>query len=781
MVDTLNTGEAAPVPDSVTSTGDLVRALVELRRWAGNPSYADLAEAIGALRDRQQRSGGRPGKTTVYDCFRAGRRRLDTELFRDLVVVLGVPIRSQDHWWQAYRLAAGRNDDDTALPRQAEDLALWAPRAQLLGREQELAQLIARPPGSVTLIAGAAGIGKTELALHLTARWRQLLGAATLGMALDLRGYDPELEPLPPLSVLARLLQGAGVPPSGYEDLDVGDRVALLRRVVADRPAVVLLDNAGSSSQLLPLLPVPRRWRIVVTSRRRYAEVEDIVGAAVVLGELSQRAAVQLLSNAVGSARVQAELEAASRIVTRCGGIALDLTLVGAAIAAESAEWTLADHAARLEALPADELLRPALQLSYAALSERVRRTFRLAALHPGPGISVAEVAALAGCSRAEAANQIDRLVGEHLLTPVEPGFTMHDVVRAFALRQLLLSDPRSQQLQAVGRWIRQLGDDVRHHAPPGRPDTAWLTERLPVVAALVDSYADSDLIADIAELVVPVIECLDVAGQLAEAESLLRALLSNPEVPNRNTLRRKLGRILELRGDLSGAWDELRAALDPQDAEYGRSLNGVGNVLKRMGRSAEAVHYYRLAARQAELTEDCFAQGRALGNLADALRELGHLQWSERLFEAAGQCSAKADDQVNLAIMLSNYCELVEERGDFEEAVQLVVEALPTFTNLGFAALWVNAEGVRARCLLATGDLDGCEAALTRAERQAELSGIPEQRCDLAMIRGRLLAARGDQPRAVAELRAAVEAAQRHGLVGKAGQARILLDTVTT
>ncbi|MEE9965628.1 MAG: tetratricopeptide repeat protein [Propionicimonas sp.] len=759
---------------------DLTRALVELRRWAGNPSYADLAEAVGELRDRQHRSGGRPGKTTVYDCFRPGRRRLDAELFRDLVAVLGVPARAQEQWWQAYRLAADRRDDDTALPRHAEELALWAPRTRLLGRDRELAELIARPPGSVTQIVGAPGTGKTELALHLTARWRQLLGATTLGLALDLRGYDPELEPLPPASVLARLLQGAGVPPSGYEDLDVGARVVLLRRVVADRPAVVLLDNAGSSSQLLPLLPVPPRWRIVITSRRRYAEVADAAGAAVVLGELHQQAALQLLATGVGSVRVAAEPEAAARIVTRCGGIALDLTLVGAAIAAESEEWTLADHAARLEALPADELLRPALQLSYAALSEPVRRVLRLSALHPGPRITVAEVAALAGCSRAAVVSHLDRLVAEHLLTAVEAGFTMHDVVRAFALRQLVLSDPRSQQLRAVGRWIRQLGDEVRHHSPPGRPDTGWLTDRLPVVVALVDGFADTALVADIAELVVPVIECLDVAGQLAEAESLLRAVLNNSTVPNRSTLRRKLGRILELRGDLGGAWEELRGALDPQDAEYGRALNGVGNVLKRMGRSAEAVHYYRLAARQAELSKDCFAQGRALGNLADALRELGHLEIAERLFDVARRCSMDADDQVNLAIMLSNYCELVEERGDFDRAVQSVLQALPTFTELGFAALWVNAEGVRARCLLATGDLDGCEAALARAERQAELSGIPEQRCDLAMIRGRLLMARGEEQRAVAELRGVVASAQRLGLLGKATQAQMLLDTVT-
>lgn len=352
-------------------------------------------------------------------------------------------------------------------------------------------------------------------------------------------------------------------------------------------------------------------------------------------------------------------------------------------------------------------------------------------------------------------------------------------MVRAFALRQAVLTQPRSQQLRAVSRWVHQLTREVHAHSQPGRPDASWLTEHLPVVVALVDSYAATELIDDIAELVIPMIENLDVSGQLDEAEALLRALLNHPDVPNRTTVQRKLGRILELRGKLNEAWDHLRDALDPDDPEYGRALNGVGNVLKRMGRLPEAVHYYCLASRQAERSDDCFAGGRALGNLADVLREMGHLGWAEQFFAAGRACSERAGDRVNLAIMLSNRCEMIEARGDYAEAAELVAEALPIYIELGFVALWVNAEGVRARCLLATGDLDGCEAALVRAERRAELSGIPEQRCDLAMIRGRLSLARGDRRRAIAELQEVVVDAQRLRLGVKASQAEELLRRV--
>ena len=768
--------QSAPDPGSVTSPDELVRALSELRGWAGDPSFASLAEAIDDLRTRESRPGGRPGKVTVYDCFRTGRRRLDATLFLDLITVLGVPTRAQEQWWWAYRMAFGRIDEDITVPRRVDDPALWPPRTSLVGRDRELAAILQCAPGSMVMISGAPGSGKTELALHVVNRWHRLLGPKAAGLALDLRGFDPELEPLTPLSVLSRLLLGVGVSPAGYEGFEVDDRMGLLVRVLADRPVVMLLDNVGSAEQVLPLLPVPPRWRIVVTSRRRLDRLEELVGEPVVLGELSPSASLELLSRGVGAGRVDAEPQAAARIVERCGYIALDLTLVGAAIATESDEWSLADHAARLEALPADEFLRPALQLSYSALPETLRRTLRLAALHPGPWFVASEAAALVDLAIPVVVGQLGQLAAEHLLTPVAEGFTIHDVVRTFALRQALLTDPRSQQLLAVGRWVRQLTREVHAHAQPGRPDASWLTEHLPVVVALVDSYADTELIADITELVVALIEYLDVSGQLAEAETLLRALLSHPEVPTRTTVQRKLGRILELRGKLNEAWDQLRDALDPADPEYGRALNGVGNVLKRMGRLPAAVHYYCLASRQATLTDDCFAGGRALGNLADALREMGHLGWAEKFFADGRQCSERAGDSVNLAIMLSNRCELIEDRGDYAEAAELVAEALPIYTELGFAALWVNAEGVRARCLLATGDLDGCGAALERAERQAELSGIPEQRCDLALIRSRMWLARGDHPRAIAELQAVMATAQRLRLGSKVSQAEDLL-----
>lgn len=755
---------------------DLARALIELRSWAGDPSYASIADAVGRLRAQQHRPGGRPGTVTVYDCFRLGRRRLNQTLFLDLIAVLGVPLRAQEQWWRAYRAASGRPDGQLSTAHSGEDLALWPPQARLVGRDAELARLETLPPGSVAAIVGPAGSGKTELAVQLAHRWQRELGSQAVALAVNLRGYERDSAPLTSMAVLARLLRGLGVGSETVDRLAEADRGGLLRRMLADRAVVLLLDNARSAEQILPLLPASTRWRLVVTSRSPLLGVEHWLGESAVLGELSPTASLELLADRIGRQRLAAEPQAADRIVARCGHLPLDLSVVAAAIAAESAEWSLADHAARMEALPPDEFLRPALQLSYAALAEPVRRTLRHAGLHPGPWFDAAQLAALVDLAVPVVVGHLDQLAHERLLAPVASGYALHDVVRAFAQRQSVYVDPRSQQLAALRRLIGYLATEVEAHAMPGRPDNPWLSEHVPVVMGLVDSDASEDLIVDLVDLVIPVIEYLDVSGQLAQAESLLRAVLSHPEAPQRTTLRRKLGRILELRGNLSAAWEELSQALDPEDADYGRALNGVGNVLKRMGRVVESVHYYRLAALQAGSNQDCFAQGRAYGNLADALRELGHLAWADHFFTVATQCSSQAEDQVNLAIVLSNRCELVEERGDYADAVELVAEALPVFDELGFTALRVNAEAVQARCLLAEGDLAGCEAALARAEQQVGLSGMPEQRCQLEVVRARLLLARGESIQAASSLRAALGDAEQLGLTGIVTQMQGLL-----
>src|SRR5688572_13791392 len=70
-----------PDPGNVGTLDALTEALRLLKVWAGEPSYDTITERINVARKVAGGRGGRwARRSTVADCFKVGRRRLDTEL-----------------------------------------------------------------------------------------------------------------------------------------------------------------------------------------------------------------------------------------------------------------------------------------------------------------------------------------------------------------------------------------------------------------------------------------------------------------------------------------------------------------------------------------------------------------------------------------------------------------------------------------------------------------------------------------------------------------------------
>lgn len=752
-------GERPPRPGAVSGPDDLVRALISLRAWAGNPSYAALAVAVGDLRSVEGRAG-QPGKVTVYDCFRLGRKRLDPELVSDLVVVLGVPADERAAWRAARRDAYG----DVGMPATVGAADLGMPSSRLIGRETELRLLADRGPGTVSTILGLPGAGKTELAFHVAALWRSRLGPDCVALGIDLGGYDPDQDPVAPATVLARLLQGLEIPSSRVETLDILRRRDLFWRTIEGRPSIIVLDNAASATQVLPLLPVGSRSRVVVTSRRTLPELSD-AEPPVVLAELGEAAAVALLTTRIGARRVAAEPEAARRIAQRCGRIALDLTIAGAAVAA-AADWSLDDHATRLEALPRDAQARPALRVSYDQLPEPVRRTFRALALHPGPILRAADVAALAAIEDEQGADHLSVLGQEHFLTEIRPAqFRIHDVVRAFALHLGVTTDPRSQQIAAFHRLADVLVAEVLEHTNPGEPDLAWLDERVPELSSFASVAGGWSAYRQLAQLAASLTEYFGITGQPASAEEFLRLALVRPDPDLESRLRRLLGRTLELRGDLRGALEqfELAHSEDAPDAE--QHWNGIANVLKRMGRYREAVTYYRKSAQLARVRGNELTRGRALSNLSDMMRLLGHFTISHALSELAEGISRGVDDEVTVAIIRGNRTLLAAESGDLQQAIALAYNEIEAFEAAGFDVLAIGVRAQLARMLIDVGDIEPAWTQLADAWTRAEKADLPEQLSELRLVRARLRAEHGELAAAEADLHGVIEESRELGL----------------
>jgi tetratricopeptide (TPR) repeat protein len=343
---------------------------------------------------------------------------------------------------------------DTERPPPTPLARSWLPRAvtDFTGRTAVVERLTTTPGcDNVWVIDGMAGIGKTTLAVHVAEATAAQFPDAQL--FLDLRGHD-EGEPVGPAAALATLLRQMGVP-NGRVPPDLDGRSALWRGELAARRCVVVLDNAGSTAQITPLLPAGPGSLVLVTSRRR------LLGAAGLRIEslplLDPGEATDLLSRVAGADRIAAEPTAAGELARLCGYLPLALRLAGARLA-HRPTWRVGDLVRRLttestvlsELAAEDRTVAAVFSTSYDRLTPATRRTFRLLGLPASIDFTAPAVAALAGCALGDAQHALDELVDHHLLEePEADRYRLHDLLRLYA-RNLVVRDSQADPERAL-------------------------------------------------------------------------------------------------------------------------------------------------------------------------------------------------------------------------------------------------------------------------------------------------------------------------------------------
>jgi DNA-binding SARP family transcriptional activator len=358
-----------------------------------------------------------------------------------------------------------------AGPAPAGPAQLPADIADFTGREAQASYLsnaltrheAADGPGTVRIvvIVGAAGLGKTTLAVHAAHRVRDLFPDGQLWVQLSGASGRPAVRS----EVLARLLRDLGVDgdkvPAGEEE-----RAALYRTRLAGRRVLILLDDAKDAAQVRPLLPGSASCAVVVTTRNR---TPFLVSTRFVdLGMLPGPEALELFSRIVGDARPAAEPEATAHILRACAGLPLTIRICAARLATRP-QWRIATMAARLrdERRRLDELqvgdleVRASFQVSYDSLSggrwkTDPARAFRLLGLWPGQRISLPAAAALTGEREADVAAALEALVDVNLLESPEPDwYQLHDLLRLFATERVQAEEAKEARLGAVTRLLQ--------------------------------------------------------------------------------------------------------------------------------------------------------------------------------------------------------------------------------------------------------------------------------------------------------------------------------------
>ncbi|MEB8338063.1 AfsR/SARP family transcriptional regulator [Streptomyces endophyticus] len=376
--------------------------------------------------------------------------------------------------------------DDAALGRPAEtrtphvQASATAP-AELphvpygfTGRVDELAHLDALLPtveGSVpgpartvviSAIGGAAGIGKTALAVHWAHQVRDRFPDGQL--YVNLHGFDHERPPLEPSEALELFLRSLGVEASQVP-ASVDAQARAFRTLVSDRRVLVLLDNAASAEQVRPLLPGGPSCCVVVTSRNRLGDLVALDGAqSLPLDFLAPDEACALLSRALGADRIAGEPHAADRLIDLCGGLPLALRVAAARLAGDPGLGLgdLADdmsHGTRLEALELDgdinSPLRRAFSVSYGVLAPPAQRLFRLLGLFPGAEFTASVAAALLDVPTSRARRLLGTLAAAHLIESATPGrYRFHDLLREYARECTRVEESAEERAAALTRVL---------------------------------------------------------------------------------------------------------------------------------------------------------------------------------------------------------------------------------------------------------------------------------------------------------------------------------------
>jgi transcriptional regulator with XRE-family HTH domain/tetratricopeptide (TPR) repeat protein len=762
------------------------------QRVASGLTQEDLAERSGV------------SVRAIADLERGRTRRPYPSSVRALVRALGLPDTAGADLIARYRAvsdAAGRaeHDGDAAL-ETGRSAGVTVPRQlptrvpHFAGRAGELALLDGvldeaaadRAAGAtgvvISAIGGTAGVGKTALALHWAHRVAHRFPDGQL--YANLRGFDAgDGRPADPCDVLRGFLDALGVHPERLP-ADVEGLAARYRSVVAGRRMLVLLDNAADVGQVRPLLPASPESLVIVTSRRELAALAAHEGARLLqLDVLSELEANELLVARLGKERAAQEPWAVTELAALCARLPLALSVVVARAAAapraplSSLAAELTELGGRLDALDVGDpaaSVRTVLSLSYRYLREPSARLFRLLGLHPGPDISAAAAASLAGVPLPQARAALRDLLRASLLMEVAPGrYAFHDLLRAYAAEQ-------PTPAAGVAKTTRRMLDHYLHTAHrahrvlyPGReligldalapgtvPETfggkaaalAWLEAEYQVLLKVTDVAARSGHDEHAWRLPVVLWTFHNVCGHWHDGARLHRLALEaarrSGDLAGEAFALRGLGSFAMSFGDVGEAYQCLTAAQSGFTAlrdDLGLARTDVifSQALECQGRHAEALDVISEALRLSESAPSDLnmrlVRASALNGSAWNSVQLGDLSEARaycvqaiELCQAIGYSPGEAGTWDTLGVVL-------QRLGSHDEAVSCFLRAVTLDREMGNRYDLAMVLAHLGETYASTGDLRGAREAwdesllILRALHHPSASLVRSQLAELA------------------------------------------------
>ncbi len=330
----------------------------------------------------------------------------------------------------------------------------------LVGREEELKKLkellIEREGNKVVVLFGGAGHGKSALASYFAREHKTDFTDGIVGVKIA--DKDEKKSPEDIARNLAKSFHRK------TSDLEGKSAATIMRELFANRRMLLILDNAHRGDDLRNLLPEENNFSIIITTRNNHlsgslgiaAEALEVTPLNSFTGS-GKDPAVELLGKIIGHEVVEAEPEAARKIVTLAGHLPLVITIIATIIKTEKISkrvFKLAVYADKLErkdifkqGLKGDDesKVEKALNLDFTwdiidaeeREKERIKSLFACLSVCAGEGFSSQTAMAVGKLDdEGEVADYLDNLCAYSLLNESgEKGerYGFHPIVRLYA------------------------------------------------------------------------------------------------------------------------------------------------------------------------------------------------------------------------------------------------------------------------------------------------------------------------------------------------------------
>lgn len=352
-----------------------------------------------------------------------------------------------------------------SLKKQTEK-PFQAPRriSDFVGRADEIEAISAdlKTQGSVCILQGMGGIGKSTLANHLAYRLRDHFNDGVLWGTLSHGSVDDSDPHQHAMMILRDFATAYGVDVSEYSDAEQRSRIVL--HLLASKRTLIILDDALGTDDIRYLLPTSNAHCSILITTRNKKMLSNRASTHNVTS-FTDTDSLALLGQIIGTERVEDEKNEAAALIQFVGGLPLALRVIGSTIA--EAGWLtlgeyrtlLQDEQARLTQLAdwedTSKNVRASFELSYSRLEPALQLLFDQLALFVAHDFSADAVAAIVekpvplvkiNLGRLHTLSLLNFSTADTLstVTNQQARYRLHPLLRAFAHEKL--GQPDSSQ-----------------------------------------------------------------------------------------------------------------------------------------------------------------------------------------------------------------------------------------------------------------------------------------------------------------------------------------------